>query len=130
MRKAGWIAASFLAVTVATGCSGNGDSGTLLERANGSWKYIATPTDNTLDRVTVADGKVTAKGGKLSCTGTMSPTTENDKEEATITYTCEQGGDGGRGIGHLTVDSDDYLIIEWEGPVGGFGGPLDSYRRA
>ncbi|MER6031023.1 hypothetical protein [Streptomyces sp. NPDC001851] len=157
MRKARWIAVATLAVAVtAAGCGGKSaggktahgtvsattgvakkpagaapSHGTLLERAAGTWKYIATPDDSTLDTLVIKDGKATAKGAKLSCTGTFVPTKKNGRESATITYTCQGGKDGGRGLGHLKVDPDgSSLVIDFDGPPGGWGGPVDSYRRA
>ncbi|MGW2650672.1 hypothetical protein ACWC2T_38760 [Streptomyces sp. NPDC001393] len=157
MRKARWIAAATLAVVVmATGCSSKSaggktpdgtahattgvagkqagaaaSHGTLLERAAGTWKYIATPDDSTLDTLVIKHGKATAKGAKLSCTGTFVPAKKGGQESATITYTCQGGKDGGRGLGHLKVDPDgSSLVIDFDGPPGGWGGPVDSYRRA
>ncbi|MFF3918574.1 hypothetical protein ACFYZB_34970 [Streptomyces sp. NPDC001852] len=157
MRKARWTAATTLAVVVmATGCGSKGTGGktadgtarattgvatkpagaapsrgTLLERAAGTWKYIATPDDSTLDTLVIKDGKATAKGAKLSCTGAFVPTKKGGQESATITYTCQGGKDGGRGLGHLKVDPDgSSLVIDFDGPRGGWGGPVDSYRRA
>ncbi|MFF9213247.1 MULTISPECIES: hypothetical protein [unclassified Streptomyces] len=157
MRKARWTAIATLAViAMAAGCgsestderSADGKAsattgatekpagatvpqGTLLERATGTWKYIATPSDTTLDTLIIKDGKAKAEGAKLSCTGTLVPVKENGKESATITYTCQGGKDGGRGLGHLKVDPDgSSLVIDFDGPAGGWGGPVDSYRRA
>ncbi|WP_189958893.1 hypothetical protein [Streptomyces alanosinicus] len=105
--------------------------GTLLERAAGTWKFIATPTDDSLDTLVVKDGRATAKGAKLSCTGTFVPTKKDGRESATITYKCQGGKDGRRGLGHLKVDPDgSSLVIDFDGPPGGWGGPVDSYRRA
>ncbi|MCC3769745.1 hypothetical protein [Streptomyces sp. UNOC14_S4] len=105
--------------------------GTLVERAAGSWKSIGTPGPDTLDTLTVTDGKAIAKGAKLSCTGTFTPAEKDGKESATITLTCEGGKDGGRGLGHLQVKPDgSALFIDFDGPEGGWGGPVDSYRRA
>ncbi|MEU8551491.1 hypothetical protein AB0C81_31720 [Streptomyces roseoverticillatus] len=105
--------------------------GTLVERAAGSWKSIGTPGDDTLDTLTVTGGKLTAKGAKLSCTGTIAPEPEKDgKETASVMLTCEGGKDGGRGPGHLQVKPDgSALYIDYDGPKGGWGGPTDSYRR-
>ncbi|UQI46252.1 hypothetical protein M1P56_18850 [Streptomyces sp. HU2014] len=156
MRKAAWMAAaSFAAIVSVTGCGSDGGTpekrpeagastagagkpaqapakGTLVQRATGSWKSIGTPGDDTLDTLTVADGKVTSRGAKLSCTGTLVPGGEKDgKETASLTLTCEGGKDGGRGLGHLTVKPDgSALVLDWDGPKGGWGGPVDSYRRA
>jgi hypothetical protein len=157
VRKARWTAVATLAVVVmAAGCGSKSTGGktadgtasattgaakkpagaapshgTLLERAAGTWKYIATPGDSTLDTLVIKDGKATAKGAKLSCTGTFVPTKKGGQESATITYTCQGGKDGGRGLGHLKVDPDgSSLVIDFDGPPGGWGGPVDSYRRA
>ncbi|RLV04418.1 hypothetical protein CTZ27_10685 [Streptomyces griseocarneus] len=160
MRKAAWIAAaSLIGVVTVAGCGGDGGSdekkpeakasaagsagsgkkpggpapakGTLIERATGSWKSIGTPGPDTLDTLTVTGGKATAKGAKLSCTGTFAPAEKNGKESATITLACEGGEDGGRGLGHLQVEPDgSALFIDFDGPKGGWGGPVDSYRRA
>ncbi|MFF4533513.1 hypothetical protein ACFY1P_30085 [Streptomyces sp. NPDC001407] len=155
MHKAVWTAAASLiiAVTVAgcgndshagekkpepkasaaAGSTGAGKSakGTLVERATGTWKYIGTPGKDTLDTLTVADGKATAKGAQLSCTGTFAPAEKDGHESATITYTCEGDKDGGRGLGHLEVKPDgSALVIDFDGPKDGWGGPTDSYRRA
>ncbi|MEU6389490.1 hypothetical protein [Streptomyces sp. NPDC046939] len=156
MRKARWTAIAMLSVVVmAAGCGNENTDGkaadgtasgttgatekparvaapqgTLLERASGTWKYIATPSDTTLDTLTIKDGKAKAEGAKLSCTGTFVPV-KDDKESATITYTCQGGKDGGRGLGHLKMKPDDSaLVIDFDGPAGGWGGPVDSYRRA
>ena len=157
MRKARWTAVATLAVAVmAAGCGSESadekpadgrarattdatkkpaeaaaPQGTLLERAAGTWKYIATPGDTTLDTLVIKDGKAKAEGAKLSCTGTFVPVTKDGKESATITYTCQGGKDGGRGQGHLKVKPDgSSLVIDFDGPAGGWGGPVDSYRRA
>ncbi|GHF79087.1 hypothetical protein [Streptomyces thermodiastaticus] len=157
MRKARWTAvATFAVVMLAAGCgSENADDkaadgakssatqvadkpartapaqGTLVERAAGTWKSIVSPSDNSLDTLVVEDGKVTAKGTKLSCTGTLKPEKKDGKETATITYTCEGGKDGDRGLGHVKLSDDaSKLAIAFDGPSGGWGGPVDSYRRA
>jgi hypothetical protein len=105
--------------------------GTLVERAAGTWKSTASPSDTSLDTLVVQDGTVTAEGTKLSCTGTLKPETKDGKETATITYTCEGGQDGNRGLGHVKLNDDaSKLAIEFDGPSGGWGGPVDSYRRA
>ncbi|GHF41879.1 hypothetical protein [Streptomyces morookaense] len=64
------------------------------------------------------------------------PGERDGQESATITYTCEGGDDsfggqdGLRGLGHLTVDLDgSALVLDFEGPKGGWGGMVDSYRR-
>jgi len=150
------VAATIAVVVMASGCSGKSESGktadatasstagvtkkpdgaapahgTLLERAAGTWKYIASPSDDSLDTLVVKDGKATAKGAKLSCEGTFAPTKKNGQESATITYKCQGGTDGGRGLGHLKVNPDgSSLVIDFDGPSGGWGGPVDSYRRA
>ncbi|MET7270970.1 hypothetical protein ABZS59_07245 [Streptomyces flaveolus] len=156
MRKARWTAVATLAVVMAAGCGSESadekasdatasatagavekpagakaPEGTLLERAAGTWKYIATPGDTTLDTLVIKDGEATARGAKLSCTGTFVPGKENGEESATITYTCQDGKDGGRGLGHLKVKPDgSSLVIDFDGPAGGWGGPVDSYRRS
>ncbi|MFF9819045.1 hypothetical protein [Streptomyces sp. NPDC014006] len=157
MRKERWIAVATLAVVVmAAGCGSESadekpadgtasattgatekpagvtaPQGTLLERAAGTWKYIATPSDTTLDTLIIKDGKAKAEGARLSCTGTFVPVKKNGEESATITYTCQGGKDGGRGLGHLKVKPDgSLLMIDFDGPAGGWGGPVDSYRRA
>ncbi|MGK5544869.1 hypothetical protein ACSNOH_09060 [Streptomyces sp. URMC 127] len=106
--------------------------GSLVARAAGSWKSIGTPGDDTLDTLTVTGDKLTAKGAKLSCTGTVAPGPEkNGRETANVTLTCEGGKDGNRGPGHLQVKPDgSALYIDYDGPEGGWGGPTDSYRRA
>ncbi|MEV7084710.1 hypothetical protein AB0O07_02205 [Streptomyces sp. NPDC093085] len=43
--------------------------------------------------------------------------------------TCAGGDDGGRGTGSVTMKGADALAIDWAGPEGGFGGPVDSFRR-
>lgn len=157
MRNARWtVVATLAVVVVAAGCSSESTDEkaadttasatagpaetsvgaqapghTLLERAAGTWKYIATPGDTTLDTLVIKDGKATARGSKLSCTGTFVPVKENGEESATITYSCQNGKDGGRGLGHLKVKPDgSSLVIDFDGPAGGWGGPVDSYRRA
>jgi hypothetical protein len=157
VRKARWAAAATLAVVVmAAGCGSKNAEGkstdgtarsstrvagkptgaapsraTLLERAAGTWKSITAPTDDSLDTLVIKDGTATAKGAKLSCTGTFVPAKKDGKESATITYTCQGGKDGGRGLGHLKLKSDgSSLAIDFDGPPGGWGGPVDSYRRA
>ncbi|WTE23856.1 hypothetical protein OH747_40240 (plasmid) [Streptomyces anthocyanicus] len=157
MRKARWTAVATLAVVVMAGGCGSESAdeetvdakasttagaaeepkeatapqGTLLERAAGTWKYIATPSDTSLDTLVIEDGKATAEGAKLSCTGTFVPVENDGEGSATITYTCQGGEDGGRGLGHLKVKPDgSSLVIDFDGPAGGWGGPVDSYRRA
>ncbi|MFH8342005.1 hypothetical protein [Streptomyces sp. AM6-12] len=157
VRKARWTAAATLAVIAMTaGCGSESTSGkaadgtasvtagatkepagtapshdTLIERAAGTWKGITAPTDGSLDTLVIKDGKATAKGAKLSCTGTLMPAKEDGQESATITYKCQGGKDGGRGPGHLKMKPDSSaLAIDFDGPSGGWGGPVDSYRRA
>ncbi|MEW1685873.1 hypothetical protein [Streptomyces sp. NPDC093594] len=157
MRNARWTVVATLAVVVMVGGCGSESAdeetadakastttgaaekpvkatapqGTLLERAAGTWKSIATPRDTSLDTLVIEDGKVTAEGAKLSCTGTLVPVENDGEESATVTYTCLRGDDGGRGLGHLKVKPDgSALVIGFDGPAGGWGGPVDSYRRA
>ncbi|MFF1765768.1 hypothetical protein [Streptomyces sp. NPDC058249] len=102
----------------------------MIERATGSWETILnTPSGNTLKTLTVSDGDVTAKGSKLDCTGTLKPGKTDGKETPTLTLSCKSGSDGGRGKGTLHMRGEDALALDWKGPVGGWGGPVDSFRR-
>jgi hypothetical protein len=103
---------------------------TMIERAAGSWKSIVEATDNSLETLTIADGKVTAKGPKLDCTGTLKDGQKAGKEAPTLTLSCKGGDDGDRGVGTVRMKDDDKLAIDWAGPEGGYGGPLESFRRA
>ncbi|MEU5613935.1 hypothetical protein ACI2L4_34715 [Streptomyces sparsogenes] len=102
---------------------------TLIERAAGSWKSIVKADDNGLETLTIADGKVTAKGPKLDCAGPLKEGRKAGEEAPTLTLTCKGGDDGGRGVGTLKMKGDDKLAIGWAGPEGGYGGPVDSFRR-
>ncbi|MEV6127850.1 hypothetical protein AB0M05_13625 [Streptomyces violaceusniger] len=104
---------------------------TIIERSAGSWKSIvAAKSDDALETLTVADGKVTAKGPKLDCTGTLKSGQKGGEDEPSLTLSCKGGSDGGRGEGTVGMKGDDALAINWKGPEGGFGGPVDSFRRA
>lgn len=104
---------------------------TIIERSTGSWKSIvAAKSDDALATLTIADGEVTAKGPKLDCTGTLKPGQEDGADAPSLTLSCEGGSDGGRGRGTVQMKGDDALAINWDGPEGGFGGPIDSFRRA
>ncbi|MES4902252.1 MULTISPECIES: hypothetical protein [unclassified Streptomyces] len=102
---------------------------TMIERAAGSWKSIVEAGDGGLDTLTIADGKVTAKGPKLDCTGTLKEGRKAGKEAPTLTLSCKGGDDGGRGVGTVGMKDDDKLAINWAGPEGGYGGPVESFRR-
>ncbi|MBD3009982.1 MULTISPECIES: hypothetical protein [unclassified Streptomyces] len=107
--------------------SGPSARGTIMERSAGSWKSIvAAKSADDLETLTIADGKVTAKGPKLDCTGTL----KGGEDEPSLTLSCKGGSDGGRGQGTVGMKGDDALAINWKGPEGGFGGPVDSFRRA
>lgn len=113
---------------------GAASEGTLIERAAGSWKTISKrKSADAFETVTVTDGRVSAKGSALDCSGTMKPRTKGGKEAPTLTLSCKGGSDGGRGLGtvHLGTKeaADDALAFDWEGPKGGYGGPVDSFRR-
>lgn len=111
--------------------SGPAAQGTIIERSAGSWKSIvAAKSDDALEALTIADGKVTAKGPKLDCTGTLKPGQKGGEDTPSLTLTCKGGSDGGRGAGTVGMKGDDALAINWKGPEGGFGGPVDSFRRA
>ncbi|MCQ8187429.1 hypothetical protein [Streptomyces rugosispiralis] len=111
--------------------SGPSARGTILERSAGSWKSIvAAKSADDLATLTIADGKVTAKGPKLDCTGTLEPGQKGGEDEPSLTLSCKGGSDGGRGQGTVGMKGDDALAINWKGPEGGFGGPVDSFRRA
>ncbi|MFD5387170.1 hypothetical protein ACFWMG_19920 [Streptomyces sp. NPDC127074] len=100
---------------------------TIIERSAGSWKSImAAKSDDALETLTIADGKVTAKGPKLDCTGTL----KGGENKPSLTLSCKGGSDGGRGEGTVGMKGDDALAINWKGAEGGFGGPVDSFRRA
>ncbi|MCN9244875.1 hypothetical protein NGF19_29535 [Streptomyces sp. RY43-2] len=103
----------------------------IIGRATGSWKSIvASDSATSLSTLTIeAGGKVSAKGGKLDCTGTMKPGEEDGKDAPTLTLSCAGGDDGGRGVGTVGMKGDDALAIDWAGPEGGWGGPVDSFRR-
>ncbi|MEV5986108.1 hypothetical protein AB0L85_13935 [Streptomyces sp. NPDC052051] len=103
----------------------------IIERATGSWKSIVASDSATgLSTLTIeAGGKVTAKGGKLDCTGTMKPGEKDGKDAPTLTLSCAGGDDGGRGVGTVGMKGDEALAIDWAGPEGGWGGPVDSFRR-
>lgn len=103
--------------------------GSMIERAAGSWKSIVEAKDTSLETLAIADGKVTAKGPKLDCTGTLEAGEKAGKEAPTLTLSCKGGDDGGRGVGTVRMKDDDKLAIDWAGPEGGFGGPLESFRR-
>ncbi len=70
------------------------------------------------------DGYATARGTKLSCTGTFVLTKTDGKESATITYTCQGNQDsGGRVLGHLKMSQDgSSLVINFDELSGGWGG--------
>ncbi|MEV7865746.1 hypothetical protein AB0P17_06500 [Streptomyces sp. NPDC088124] len=105
--------------------------GTLTDRAAGSWKSIVDATsDDALETLTVADGKVTAKGPKLDCTGTLDTAGKGGADAPSLTLSCADGTDGGRGAGTVKMKGEDALAIDWAGPEGGFGGPVDSFRRS
>ncbi|ATM24655.1 hypothetical protein SMD44_p10156 (plasmid) [Streptomyces alboflavus] len=153
MRKAYLVGAVILAGTVLSGC-GSDDStpdppsrgtqagpqhsdkapadkqDTVIERATGSWKTILRKTD--IETLTIKDGQVSAKGSTLECKGSLKPSTQDGKEAPSLTFSsCKGSTDGGRGLGHLTLKDtkNDALAINWEGPKGGWGGPVDSFRR-
>ncbi|TGB15502.1 hypothetical protein [Streptomyces sp. MZ04] len=159
MRKVHAMAAVVLAGLVLSGCGADSDEpqkpgstrtasadakqsptpkasaqGTMIERATGSWTTISKKrTATSLETVTIEDGQVTAKGGKLDCSGTLKPRTKGGKESPTLALSCKGGSDGGRGLGTLYLmdkeTNDDALAFDWEGPEGGWGGPVDSFRR-
>ncbi|MYR60564.1 hypothetical protein GTY54_31480 [Streptomyces sp. SID625] len=105
-----------------------GSKATVTERANGSWKSIAKGSD--LQTLTIKDGHVSARGQKLACEGTLKPGKKNAKDVPTLAFSsCQGSSDGGRGLGHLTMKGADALAIDWEGPKGGWGGPVDSFHR-
>lgn len=154
MRKVHPLAAAVLAGLVLTAC-GSGDDkpdktqgspagqadakeapkggaqGTMIDRAAGSWKTILKKSD--IETVTIRDGHVAAKGSRLDCSGTLKPGMKKGKEAPTLTLSCKNGGDGGRGTGtvHLMTKNakGDALAFDWQGPEGGWGGPVDSFRR-
>lgn len=108
--------------------------GTMIDRAAGSWKTISkTQGDKYFKTVTIADGHVTMKGAVLDCSGTLKPDTVEGKEAPSLTLTCKGGSDGGRGVGNMhlgdKVAKDDAVAFDWKGPKGGWGGPVDSFRR-
>ncbi|MFE6158544.1 hypothetical protein ACFQ7F_06460 [Streptomyces sp. NPDC056486] len=153
MRKACLVGAVILAGTVLSGCGTDDDKpdkpdrgthagpqrdekapadsrSTVIERATGSWKTILSKTD--FETLTVKDGHVTAKGSELACEGSLKPGTQDGEEAPSLTFSsCKGNTDGGRGLGHLTLKDtkNDALAINWEGPKGGWGGPVDSFRR-
>ncbi|MDX3434432.1 hypothetical protein PV664_37290 [Streptomyces sp. ME01-18a] len=103
---------------------------TMIDRASGSWKSIIEANDaDALATLTVKDGKVTAKGPQLTCTGTLKPHSDKGEGVPTLMLSCKNGGDGGRGLGTVDMKGADALAIDWEGPEGGWGGPIDSFRR-
>ncbi|MER7791994.1 hypothetical protein [Streptomyces sp. NPDC097640] len=103
--------------------------GSMIERAAGSWKSIVAAKDTGLETLTIADGKVTAKGPKLDCAGTLKAGEKAGKEAPTLTLSCKGGGDGDRGVGTVGMKDDDKLAIDWAGPEGGFGGLVESFRK-
>lgn len=102
---------------------------TMIERAAGSWKSIVEASDSSLETLTIADGKVTAKGPKLDCTGALKDGQKAGKEAPTLTLSCKGGDDGGRGVGTVKMKDDDKLAIDWAGPEGGYGGQVESFRK-
>ncbi|MER5358581.1 hypothetical protein [Streptomyces sp. NPDC002785] len=111
--------------------SASPSGGGIIERATGAWKSIgAAKSADGLQTLTVtAGGKVVAKGDKLDCTGTLKPGEKSGEDAPTLTLSCEGGNDGGRGVGTVGMKGDDALVIDWAGPKGGWGGPVDSFRR-
>ncbi|MER8156606.1 hypothetical protein [Streptomyces sp. NPDC094472] len=104
---------------------------TIIERSAGSWKsVVAAKSDDALETLTIADGKVAAKGPKLDCTGTLKSGQKRGEDEPSLTLSCKGGSDGGRGEGTVGMKGDNALAINWKGPEGGFGGPVDSFRRS